>query len=268
MRRFNLRMFLALTPLLILTALAGCSGKPPELRTVSYQLNLFKPDAAEPEGGHAPFEKLSVFAQVVDEDGIKNLDTLYVIEDGAGLFWKLTPAGWVEREQGGDTWIGTNGIRMADFSPLPRGKYRLLITDKGGERVEREFMLTSGVPDPARLPRLSVSAGEISIRSAFEKTVLYVLDRSENSFKTIPVNPGTYTLSSVITGGEVSRTYSFLLSAYDRERNVGLIVERRFTPPVAAPAMPTPGAPGPARSGGTIPDGSPPGSVPAASAQP
>jgi hypothetical protein len=222
------RVFLSIA-LLALPFLFSCSGKPPQVHAISFQLSLFSSDVGtDGKGSSPPYEKLSVFAQTTDEDGLKNLDSLYIINDGAGLYWKLTPATWIEKEQSGDTWIGTNGIRMADFSPLPRGGYRFLILDKGGQRDEREFKLAAGSPITAAMPGFVLSGESITIRSPYERTVLYVLDRAENPIKTVPVLSGSFPLSSVIQGEELNRAYAFLLAAFDAKGNVGLLIEKRL----------------------------------------
>jgi hypothetical protein len=233
----------------LLAGLVSCTGKPPKVNVLSYQLDLFR--SGEGRGGD-PYERLSVFAQISDEDGIKDVDAVYLINDEAGLFWKLTPADWSQKDQNGESWIGTNGFTMADYNPFPRGSYRFLVIDKGGERDEREFKLSAGATTASRMPSLDVSSAQVVIKSEFDKTVLYVLDKAENAMKTIPVRAGTYPLSSVIQGDEVARTYGFLLAAFDREGNVGFMTEQRFSPsPAAADSRAI--SPAPVVSGGTPP---------------
>jgi hypothetical protein len=223
--------------LIVIAFFSSCSGKPPVVRSLSWQLNLVGKSG---EKGTDIRERLSLFIQAEDEDGIKDLDALFVINDESGLFWKLGNETWIQREQNGETWIGTNGVGMADNSPLPRGKYRILLVDKAGDRDEKEFTLAAPAPIKTELPGLEITATELTVNSPWERTILYVLDRSETPFKTIPVNSGTFPLASVFSGDEASKAWSLLLAAWDSGNRVGLMVEKRIPQAPGATGSPNP----------------------------
>ncbi|MCK5198132.1 MAG: hypothetical protein KAR21_07265, partial [Spirochaetales bacterium] len=93
----------------------------PEIGQVVWQINFLRTPLES--FGH---QELSVFVLVEDEDGIGDIESIYLIHDESELFWKLNPDSWKHKVLGGKNWIGSNSIRMGDSSSLPAGNYRLL----------------------------------------------------------------------------------------------------------------------------------------------
>ena len=109
--------------------LISCSGAVPEIGQFIWQVNFLQTPSEL--SGH---QELSVFTLIEDEDGIGDIDYIYLIHDESELFWKLNSSEWNQKVLGGKNWIGSNSIRMNDRSNLPSGTYRLVVIDKGSDQ--------------------------------------------------------------------------------------------------------------------------------------
>ena len=111
------------------------------------------------------YEQLSVFVHVQDGDGIGDLEFLYIIHDESHQYWKLSADTWQRVEENDTVWLGSSGLTTADYSPLPRGSYRILVIDRAGERDESSTRLAvpsrlnGDAPQPV-FAQLSLQAGE------------------------------------------------------------------------------------------------------------
>jgi hypothetical protein len=67
------------------------------------------------------------------------------------------------KKKGETTWIGSRAIAMPGDDPLPRGQYRAVLVNKGGEQAERAF--TFDAPDNPRdpFPRLNLLEGNYTV---------------------------------------------------------------------------------------------------------
>lgn len=166
--------------------LASCSSHAPELRSVAARLFV------RPEG-QSRAERLSVFANAYDEDGFADLSVLYLIHDESGLFWKLDEENWTEKDESGDTWVGSpelasfeaSGADAATGLAFPRGPYRLVLVDKSGERAERTFRLDMARTGDAALPSVSVKDGSIKVVSPYPSNTLFFYGKSGDVVRTV-----------------------------------------------------------------------------------
>ncbi|MDR0785864.1 MAG: hypothetical protein LBE74_08315 [Treponema sp.] len=124
-----------------LAFLFACSNTEPEIAYVNMRLVYFQNDSK-------PVERYSFFVIANDDDGVENLADLYLYHDLEGLEWRLSEKDWVIVEQDGHTWIGTRSIAMTGDESLPRGQYRAVLVNKGGEQAARAFTF-----DPPPQPR-------------------------------------------------------------------------------------------------------------------
>lgn len=129
-------MFKKLFGLLLMFALFACEGAPPEINDIFYQITLSKNLTQ-----NRSEEILSLFLTIHDEDGEDDIESIYLLNDQQELFWKLDSSNWEKTDRKGSRWIGSSSIQMADGSPFPRGKYRVLVSDQGGSRGEKELQL-------------------------------------------------------------------------------------------------------------------------------
>jgi hypothetical protein len=119
------------------------------------------------QGPEMPEERFSFFVIPDDDDGIDNLDELYLYHDREGLRWLLTSEDWITFENDGQTWIGSRGIAMIDNGSLPRGQYRAVLVNKGGERTERTFSFDAPEDSRYPFPYLDITGGIYRIESDY-----------------------------------------------------------------------------------------------------
>jgi hypothetical protein len=140
------------------------------------------------QGQPRPEERFSFFVIAEDDDGIENLDELYLYHDQEGLRWLLPSDDWASLEEEGKIWIGSRAIAMPGGETLPRGQYRAVLVNKGGERTERTF--TFDAPESSRyvFPLFSINDDQYTIESQYPQHFLICYDETGNYLKTIPVD--------------------------------------------------------------------------------
>jgi len=176
-----------LSVLAVVFLLLSCSTSKPEITYGFLQLVLY-------QGETKPTEQFSFFILPEDEDGIENLDELYLYHDKDQLRWKLTSADWVVYTQDEKTWIGSRSIAVKDGG-LPRGVYRAVLVNKGGERGEREFVFDAEVR--YAFPTLDVADGYYTINSRWPVNRLVCYDRSGNYVTTVESPPLSGSVSNL-----------------------------------------------------------------------
>jgi hypothetical protein len=173
---------LAAVGLVLAVLSAGaCSAAPPRLFSTSLRL-VYKPGT---DG--SPRESLSFFALASDDDGTVDLEELYLISDKAQLYWRLTAEDWIKVDQGSQVWIGSHAVAMPTGEILPRGTYRAVLIDKGGDRAERSLALTAPEQAERGFPSFSVNSGRYVVASAYPKNSLVVYDAAGNQIRNQPL---------------------------------------------------------------------------------
>jgi hypothetical protein len=160
---------IAVLAALAVLAASGCGGKPPEISVVEWRL-----ETRPAEFGPA-YESLSVFASIKDEDGLDNIDELWVLNDDSAFAWKLTNADWIKTTEGGDDWIGGSSFATPELAGMPRGIYRLIAIDAAGQRAEKEFRVSGSFPD-RKAPTVSYSRDMLTIGSPWPETLALAFD--------------------------------------------------------------------------------------------
>jgi len=122
-------------------------------------------------------ERYSFFILPDDDDGVDNLSELYLYNDREGLRWLFTSDDWIRYEEDGKTWIGSRNIAMFGDAPLPRGQYRAVLVNKGGESKERKFTYDGPETPPYPFPSLSYSGGYYQIDSQYPVNRLICYDQ-------------------------------------------------------------------------------------------
>jgi hypothetical protein len=173
MRKKSILLFMALLPVI-----ASCSRTEPRIAFGFIEL-VYYPGETRPE------ERFSFFVIPEDDDGIENLGELYLYNDREGLRWLVTSDDWVKIEDEGKTWIGSRGITMPGAETLPRGRYRAVLINKGGERTERSF--TFDAPEDPRFPypEFTVSGGRYRVDSRYPVNRLICYNQEGNPTQTI-----------------------------------------------------------------------------------
>jgi hypothetical protein len=191
----------------------SCSQSEPEIKYGSLELVYY-------ENGGNPVERFSFFVLPSDSDGIEDLEELWLYHDWEGLSWRLTSDDWVRQTVNGQVWIGSRAIAMEDGSSLPQGRYRAVLTDKGGEKTEKLLAFDASGTRP--FPSFSVSGDRYRIESAYPRQTLVVYD-DEGSYL-ISVDPPSLE-GDVSALGLPSQARSMALWAHDAEHSVSAFTD-------------------------------------------
>ena len=202
-----------------LLSAVSCGSKLPEIATLEWRLES-RPSETGPD-----YESLSVFASIRDEDGLDNIDELWVIDDDSAFAWELTDSNWIKVTEGGDTWIGGSALTVPEFEGLPRGTYRMVVIDAAGQRVERAFRLSGSFPDK-RAPTVSISKGKISVGSAWPETLALAFDGT-GALLSSPGAPALpFTLTATFGPELASRVAEIGAYGYDPSLRMGAFSKR------------------------------------------
>ena len=176
----TMRKMLLLFPFLLLAAplaFFSCSRAEPRILYGFMEL-VYYPGKEKPE------ERYSFFVLSEDDDGVENLSELYLYHDREGLRWRISSDDWVRHEEDGKTWIGSRHIAMFANAPLPRGQYRAVLVNKGGERTERNFTFDGPEDSPYPFPFFSVRDGTYRIDSRYPVNHLICYDQQGKAIET------------------------------------------------------------------------------------
>lgn len=147
----------------------ACSRSAPEISYGTIRLVYYQ----SPEGNS---ERFSFFILPEDEDGLEDIDELYLYHDREGLSWRLGADDWISFEFEGKTWIGTHSIAMLDNESLPRGQFRAVLIDKGGEQSERNFTFDAPADSRYPFPFLTLKNDRYLIESTYPAHFLICYD--------------------------------------------------------------------------------------------
>ena len=172
---------------LIFALAVSCSKTKPEVTFGFIQLVLY-------QGDTEPKENYSFFIIPEDDDGIENLEELYLYHDREQLRWRIKSDEWISFTQDEKTWIGTRSITVREGS-LPRGVYRAVLINKGGEKGERSFTYDGAVRYP--FPELEIANGFYTINSEWPNNRLVCYDREGNYTNTVELSSLTGSVSQL-----------------------------------------------------------------------
>jgi len=164
---------ISLTLLFLAILLASCSKTEPIINFGFIQLVYY-------QDNDKPLERFSFFIIPEDEDGIENLEELYLYHDRAQLRWHITSEDWISYVNEGTTWIGTRSIAIDDGERLPRGQFRAVLVNKGGEQSERNFAFDAPEDPRFPFPTLQISGGRYTADSAYPANRLLCYDEKGN----------------------------------------------------------------------------------------
>lgn len=210
---------------LLAAPLLSCSGSVPEILAVEARVEL-RPvgGAASATGGGAAgagvYESLSVFGNIRNADGLDDIEALWVVDDADELSWKLADTNWSALKESGESWIGASGLTMADYGPIPRGEYRLVVASLAGKRAEYRFRVSSG--DGARpLPLLSQGDSRLSLSSAWPQNFLLAYDGAGALIASRPVGAGNIDLNASLGPENAERAASLCVYGSDATQLLG-----------------------------------------------
>ena len=211
------RVLSALLPPLLLLLLASCSTSPPKIAETFWQLNLVR----NPESG-ATHESLSLFLHVTDENGLSDLDSIYLLSDSDELYWRLDSSNWQHSEKNGELWVGSNSIEMPNRSALPRGKYRVLLSNLAGERVDDSIYVSADHLNPGKtgFPTLKIGGGRVELGGGPPDSTLWIYNGVGQLVGQRSLT-GSYPVSSLLPSNERGGTSAPTLYAYAYDKSCG-----------------------------------------------
>jgi hypothetical protein len=140
------------------------------------------------QGLEGPEERFSFFVIPDDDDGIENLADLYLYHDREQLRWHIRSEDWISHEQDGQTWIGTRAIAMTGDERLPRGQFRAVLVNKGGEQSERLFGFDAPAEPRFPFPFMAITGGRYRIDSKYPVNRLICYDEQGNLVSVITMD--------------------------------------------------------------------------------
>jgi hypothetical protein len=155
------------------------------------------------QGQSQPEERFSFFIMAEDDDGVENLRELSVYHDREGLRWNLTAEDWIVLEEEGKTWIGSRAIAMPEGETLPRGQYRAVLVNKGGEHSERTFSFDAPEGHRYAFPVFTIYEGWYSIESEYPRHFFIGYDREGKYIQTISAPALQGNITNAGLSGEV-----------------------------------------------------------------
>ncbi|MDR1971224.1 MAG: hypothetical protein LBQ46_04820 [Treponema sp.] len=166
------------------------------------------------QGEAGPEERLSFFVIPQDDDGVENLEELRLFHDFEGLAWTLRGDDWIRYDEENRSWIGSRSIAMAGGEALPRGLYRAVLVNKGGEKSERNFSFDAPAEGRFPFPSLDITGGRYRIESRYPENKFICYDSQGAVLQVVPVPEPSGNLSSL---NLPTQTRSVSLWAEDRE---------------------------------------------------
>ena len=139
-------------------------------------------------GKDIPDERYSFFVMAEDDDGIENLAELNLYHDREGLRWQIDSEDWVQFEEDGKTWIGSRSIAIGDAPCLPRGQFRAVLVNKGGEKTERRFTFDGPEEAPYPFRFFTITDGIYRIDSRYPVSHLICYDQQGKPIQTITIS--------------------------------------------------------------------------------
>jgi hypothetical protein len=165
----------------LLLILLSCSRTEPKISYGFIELVYY-------QGSEGPEERFSFFVIPEDDDGLENISDLYLYHDWEQLSWHILPEDWVSFEQDGKTWIGSRAIAMEGNQSLPRGQYRALLVNKGGERSDKLFSFDAPETSRYPFPYLVIVDGGYRIDSNYPVNRFICYDEQGNIISTLVVD--------------------------------------------------------------------------------
>ena len=191
MDRVLLRISGILFIICLIFGFISCSREEPEIVFGYIELILY----STRDNNHE--ERYSFFIIGDDDDGVDNLSELYLYNDREGLRWLLTSDDWIRQEEDGITWIGSRNIAMQEGAPMPRGQYRAVLVNRGGESTERRFTYDGPVNPLHPFPSLSISEGRYLIDSQYPTNHFVGYDMQGRIVQTLTVTANEGLLSTL-----------------------------------------------------------------------
>jgi hypothetical protein len=199
----------------LLFSLLSCSGSEPSIEFGFLELVYYQEE-------QVAVERFSFFVIPRDDDGVENLEELRLYHDREGLCWTLTGEDWVRLDEESRSWIGSRSIAMSTGEALPRGQFRAVLVNKGGEKSERNF--TFDAPEGSRFPfpTLELREAQYRVESRYPENKIIAYDSQGRILQTIRLEESSGSVASL---GLSSQARAVALWAEDREYSTSALTQ-------------------------------------------
>ena len=199
--------------LLCLTLILGsCSESAPKISQTFWQINLMH-DQNTGKNSQA----LTIFVMASDDDGIDDMEKMYVINDEHQLYWEISGNNLrLEKYGENEVWMGSNFITMpVPEDALPSGTYRIMLLDSSGERAKTSVVISNNIKSaPNKWPTLTKMSNGVKVDGKAE----YIWGiQSDGTFG------GEFQVNSGIVGTGGKRFPFYYLYSYLHDKGYGLI---------------------------------------------
>jgi len=184
--------------LLSALAAAGCSGNPPEILESKWTLVLYE----DREKGSI-YEYLSVAVLARDEDGLDDLESLSIVNDSDELYWLVPQDKLTKRQIRQETWLAADSLTTADLAPLPRGNYRLVLSDYSGARAETSISVNPPKIGRDVFPSIRPGKNSIVLASSRSEASLIVLSAAGAALGSFTLRKGDNPLAPILSNQQV-----------------------------------------------------------------
>ncbi|MCL2810227.1 MAG: hypothetical protein FWD24_09245 [Treponema sp.] len=178
-------LFVFLT--LIFSILISCTRTEPKISFGFIKLVQY-------QGDSGPLEYFSFFILPEDDDGIENLEELFLFHDREQLRWHIKKDDWVRYTIDGKDWIGSRSIAVQNGS-LPQGVFRAVLFNKSGENTQRNFTYDGYIRYP--FPDVRISDGSYTVNSQWPVNRFVCYDGSGNYVQTVKLDSLTGSISQL-----------------------------------------------------------------------
>ena len=204
--------------------LSSCSTNTPEIKDSFLQVNIFNDREKK-----LVYHKLSAFIIPYDGDGFEDLSVIYIINDSEELFWAVSSEDWIKGNKDGDDWIGTNSLTMPELKDFPKGEYRIVLEDLGGESVERTAFLTYRDTDKSSVtfPYISTDENNLYIQGINKGASLWIYD-NDNYMDSLFININGINREQLFPESEQNTRYCYIYY-FDTDLNTGIITGPFFS---------------------------------------
>jgi hypothetical protein len=165
-------------------------------------------------GESGPEERFNFFVIPRDDDGVENLEELRLYHDREGLCWTLNGDDWIRYDEEDRSWIGSRSIAMSAGEALPRGQYRAVLINKGGEKTERLFTFDAPADSRFPFPTLEIRDAQYQVESRYPVNRLIAYDSQGLPVQTIPLEELSGSIASLNLSSQMR---ALALWAEDRE---------------------------------------------------
>jgi hypothetical protein len=206
--------------LLLLTLLFSCTGQPPEIARIFWQLNI-----VENREQNLTYQRLSLFIKPNDPDGFEDIEEVFLINDQQELLWHLEAESWAQSGAEQDIWIGSNALQMPDGASFPAGEYRILLRDVGGDSAEQSIRLQLLSLKQAKryMPAVTVEKGKITVTGDAPIYQLWLYDAAGRYVNPIPLSGDSIAVETIMQSQkELRGGFSFKVYGFVKNQNLGV----------------------------------------------